>query len=430
METSALHRELGIPARTQVTFELLSELVANTVREQADLDFKRTFYHTKNDKDKNELVKDICAMANSGGGWIICGIAEVDSAAAAVVGVNLEVTSETNVHQLLQNRIDPPLTVDIRVYQSTDREKALVGIRVPASANKPHLMRTRESKDTRAFQVPVRKGASTVWLDERALRDMYRKSFNLLGQAEDQRAERLDELTARAAEEFPGVALALVLCPDEQLVRKPDKKHLRQLLQDLDLGRFSISQGFSFLQGVETSLSVGDRRYCAKQSINRLRAFIEVDFDGTIAIAIQLAVDEPDMGAQGRLLHANQPDETTQNMVEYALSEAFNFASQLSYSLNPSSDSQLQVCLIPHENAPIVIRSNEGAWSGSLIRPREEATPIKHFRTITRTLQASTSRAKELEVLTELVVEALNQGGIETIRTLQPLQQPDEAPLA
>ena len=92
MASSALHRELRVPSRTQVSYELLSQLVANHVREQADLDFKRTLYHPKNEKEKEELIKDVCAMANSGGGWIICGIAEENSAAADIIGVNLDVT--------------------------------------------------------------------------------------------------------------------------------------------------------------------------------------------------------------------------------------------------------------------------------------------------------------------------------------------------
>lgn len=92
-----------------MSFELLDDLVTKALREQADLDFKKTLYPPKNDKDKKELVKDVCAMANSSGGWIICGIDEKNSAAADVVGVVLETTSETDVHQILELRIDPPL---------------------------------------------------------------------------------------------------------------------------------------------------------------------------------------------------------------------------------------------------------------------------------------------------------------------------------
>ncbi|WP_321779943.1 ATP-binding protein [Schaalia cardiffensis] len=141
MATSALHRELGVPARTTVNYDLLCKLVEYGVREQSDLDFKQELYHPKNEKQKQELVKDVCAMANTGGGWIICGIAEDDSVAANVIGVNLEKTSETDVHQMLENRLDPPVTVDIRVYESADGEKTLVAIRIPDSPEQPHLAR-------------------------------------------------------------------------------------------------------------------------------------------------------------------------------------------------------------------------------------------------------------------------------------------------
>lgn len=427
MATSALHRELGVPTRTPVSFDLLAELVDKGVREQADLDFKQTLYHPKNDKDKRELVKDVCAMANTGGGWIICGIAENDSAAAEVIGVELEVTTETDIHQMLEYRIDPPLTVDIRVYQSEDREKKLVTIRVPDSSNKPHLMRDRASKDTRAFQVPARKGPSTVWLDERALRNMYRESFTIRDQVEDQRNHRIDKLSDKAAAEFPGMALVFILSPHDPLPGRLDKQGVQQLLREIDLDKFAIKQGYSSLRDISIPLSVGDRRYVGKQQAVRRHAFIEIGFDGTIGIGIQLSVDEPDMDDQARLLYANQPDETTQNEVEYALIEAFNCASQLSNSLNPASDSELHVRLVPYGEEPIIIRRNEGGWAGSLIRPRDESTPIKNFRTVSHTLQASPAPAEECEILTDLVTEVLNQGGIETIRLLQPLQQHEEA---
>ncbi|MDV6239653.1 ATP-binding protein [Trueperella bernardiae] len=428
MATSALHRELGEPASTPVTYDLLCKLVEYGVREQADLDFKQELYHPRNEKQKQELVKDVCAMANTGGGWIICGIAEKDSAAATVIGVDLENTSETDVHQMLENRLDPPVTVGIRVYESVDREKTLVSIRIPNSPEKPHLARVSKSEgqelvDTRAFRVPRRKGASTVWLDERAIRTMYREAFSISKEARDLRIHRLDELATKAAEEFPGVALALVLSPHDPLSGRLDKQEVQKLLQEIDSARFAQSQGYSNLRGIFGALTVGDRRYTGKQSSNHNHALIEIDFDGTIAIAIQLAVDEPNPDHRARGLYTNQPDETTQNEIEYALVEAFNCASQLSNSLNPTSDSELHVRLVPYGVEPIIIRRNEGAWAGNLIRPRDESTPIKNFRTVSHPLPASPTSAEEQEILTDLVTEVLNQGGIETIHLLQPLQQ-------
>lgn len=340
-----------------MTYELLCKLAEHGVREQSDLDFKQTLYHPKNEKDKRELVKDVCTMANSGGGWIICGIAEDDSAAARATGVNLAITSETDVHQLLESRLDPPVTVDIRVYESANRDTTLVAIRVPDSPNKPHLVRAtktdgQELVDTRTFRVPIRKGASTVWLDERAIRSLYRRSLSIAEETEALKISRLEELAAKAADEFPGVALALVLSPHEQLSGRLNKQEVQKLLQEVDSDRFTLNQGYSSLHGISGSLIVGDHRYIGKQASNRRHALIEIGFDGTIAIAIQLAVDEPELDYQARNLYATQPDETTQNEVEYALIEAFNCASQLSNLLNPVSDSELHARLVPHGEAP------------------------------------------------------------------------------
>ena len=160
----------------------------------------------------------------------------------------------------------------------------------------------------------------------------------------------------------------------------------------------------------------------------RFHAFMEVGYDGTIAVAIQLAVNEPEMDDQERMLHANLPDEANQNDVEYALIVAFNFATQLENSLNPSSDSQLQARIVAHENDPIIIRKNEGGWAGSFLRPREESTPIKIFRTITQVFHAGSSDAEDHEALIDLILEVMNQAGIETIHILQQLQEPEETP--
>lgn len=223
MVTSALHRELGIPARTSLTFDVLSSLVSKRVREQADLDFKQKLYPLKNEKDKKELAKDVCAMANGGGGWNVCDTAEKDSAATEIVGVDIDITNETDIHQMPENRTDPPVAIDICVYQDATRDKNLVAIRVPDSADKPHLMKIGDLKDTRTFQVPIRKGPSTVWLDERSLRSFYRESFILANHSEEQINRRLDDLTAKAVDEFPGLALVLLLSPQEPLVGKLDK---------------------------------------------------------------------------------------------------------------------------------------------------------------------------------------------------------------
>lgn len=84
--------------------------------------------------------------------------------------------------------------------------------------------------------------------------------------------------------------------------------------------------------------------------------------------------------------------------------------------------------IVAHKNNPIIIRKNEGSWTGSLLLPREESTPIKHFRTVSYTIQAGSTSKEEHEILTDIILEVVNQGGIETIHILQPLPELDETP--
>ena len=317
-------------------------------------------------------------------------------------------------------------TLDIRVYAHENEDKTLVAIRVPDSSNKPHLMHTAESKDTKALQVPVRKGSSTVWLNERGLRDLYRAAFDLGGEQERKQTQLLDELASKAKEEFPGIALVLVLTPDTPLMGRLEKRSISQFLEQINLERFTFSQGYSFLGDIRYSLSIGDRRYIGTQKSNRLHAFVEVGFDGTIGVAIQLSVEGVSRKDSEDLLYTNQRDETTQMEIEKAIIEAFNCTSQLSCFLNPTSDTELQLSLVSRHDEPIIIRKNEGSWPGSLLRPREESKPIHRFRTITYPLQTSPTIAEQHEVLTNLILDTLNQGGIETLRVLKTLQESEE----
>ena len=83
---------------------------------------------------------------------------------------------------------------------------------------------------------------------------------------------------------------------------------------------------------------------------------------------------------------------------------------------------------VVNECAPLYICKNEGSWAGSLLRPRNGFAPIKHFRTVQHEPEASPSTAQEYETLTELILETLNQAGIETLRALQPLAESDDTP--
>lgn len=68
----------------QVNAQYLQQLCDDKCPESETLDFKRDL-PGNSDKDKHELLKDICALANAGGGDLVYCVDEIDGVAASIV---------------------------------------------------------------------------------------------------------------------------------------------------------------------------------------------------------------------------------------------------------------------------------------------------------------------------------------------------------
>lgn len=79
MTFTPLHRSLGL-APSELTDKLVDQAVAAGVTESYDLDWKSQRPPAKN-LTESEVLKDIAAMANSGGGMIVYGVTEKQKAA-------------------------------------------------------------------------------------------------------------------------------------------------------------------------------------------------------------------------------------------------------------------------------------------------------------------------------------------------------------
>ncbi|MEJ3405855.1 ATP-binding protein [Rathayibacter sp. YIM 133350] len=164
-----LHRALGV-APGPITPEMLDTAVAQHLRESRDLDWKRQPAQGVGWKD--EVAKDIAAMANSGGGLIVYGIHEDGDAGAACRFAVLEFPTEQQVRQLAWSAVQPPVA-GVVVHEIAAHMPAFA-IEVPASLTSPHFVTREVAKGNFYLGAPTRNGSHTFWLDERQIESAYR----------------------------------------------------------------------------------------------------------------------------------------------------------------------------------------------------------------------------------------------------------------
>jgi hypothetical protein len=169
-----IHRVLG-EAPGPLTWQMIEQLVEQQVEEAADLDFKQILPNGKGEW-RDETAKDLAAMANSGGGVVVYGVAEQRGrgTAKSIERVELKESDVRSLTQVAYNLVHPPL-MDIRPVKIVDPQRPELGVLaivVPPSAEVPHMYWRRE-----AFLAPVRHGADTQWMDERQIEHAYRERF-------------------------------------------------------------------------------------------------------------------------------------------------------------------------------------------------------------------------------------------------------------
>lgn len=161
-------------------------------QESRSLDFKREL-PAKDDRGRQEFLKDVCAFANSEGGDIIFGIMEIDGGARAIAPIATE-ESDTAIRrlgQVLDAGIEPRIHgVRFRALKFRDGTYALL-LRVPASFDGPHRFTINN-----ASRFVVRSDTHTSDLTYEQLRMAFDRTASLAERARNFRAYRLQEIKA------------------------------------------------------------------------------------------------------------------------------------------------------------------------------------------------------------------------------------------
>lgn len=231
---TAVHRALGLPPGP-LTDAMLDEAVAAGVSETDDLDWKSQLPPVNN-LSQTDVPKDIAAMANSGGGMIVYGVAENQKAATGRrhTGEFTE-NHERTYHKVAITAITPPI-FGLQVQRLGTNPHA-VAVFVPASVDGPHLIYRNEY-----FGAPRRNNADTEWMKEREIEAAYRARF-------DERRRSNDALNALYAETAAGrdtdhrawlIAVAHPRVPD--VLARPNHDEAREIFEQASNVSLSYSR--------------------------------------------------------------------------------------------------------------------------------------------------------------------------------------------
>ncbi len=289
-----LHAALNLP-KGPLTFEHIQTAVAAGVHEGADLDWKQEL---PGRGGVPETSKDIAAMANSGGGVIVYGVAETSGRAESI---NLVSTQESDravvlsaaaaVRPIVQGMDLVPLA------SSADASTGVVVAIVPGSSNAPHLV-----GEGSRLGVPARNGATTIWLDERAIERAYSERFNLRASRLDLLSSMVNDLGDRLSTNNGETWLVGVATPLSPLSR-PSELSRNEAHEILTLGNrrsaSMIREGLTLTGTLgdvgrrPDALRVGRRRWIAETIYVRNpddrsdEAHAEIHHDGSVGLAMK-----------------------------------------------------------------------------------------------------------------------------------------------
>lgn len=319
-----LHAALNLP-KGPLTYEHIVGAAAAGVGEGADLDWKQEL--PKRGK-VDETTKDIAAMANSGGGVIVYGVAEASGVAEEINVVSLLEADRAII--LAAAAAARPIVQGMALVPLASSDGAQTGVVVaivPGSSNAPHMV-----GEGSRFGVPARNGATTIWLDERAIERAYSERFNLRASRYELLSSMVGDLRDRLSLNVGETWLVGAATPLSPLSR-PGELSRGEAHEILTLGRkrsasmlkeeLNMSGDLREVGRSAELLRVGRRRWIAEtiyiQNPEDLSdaAHAEIHHDGSIGFAVK--TDQPQDSVRFGRPDVHLPKEDYHQVLEWSV---------------------------------------------------------------------------------------------------------------
>lgn len=423
-----IHRALGLEPGN-LTLELIEKAIEAGLEETADFDMKRVVPDLKADKSKQEVAKDIAAMANSGGGWIIYGVGEgATGIAGSIHPCEWEAKEEQQMLTIAYTKIDPPVIgLDFNKISCGENpdEKYLVLMHIPDSADAPHFARAEKNN----FSAPRRNGPHTNPMTYRDIERGFRERFQR-GAEQEKTLQDYFEQAAEALNPEQGVFLAIAAVPVTPIISADP-------ITSGTASEYSHPQAYSYFmashQGkspkeekIETEFTfiwnLGEHvkgmrqwviRNLPKTTGGKYRKYLHDD--GTLLGAYQLG-GVYNESAPSDQYPVGKPNHCMSRDIEHALIDFFSLLREHAKERRVSGGFRIRVGLVGDSNSPILVRTFEGLIN--ILMDEKYSEPIKRFQPVSTFIDPLAPIEDVLPPLRTLALDIVNQGGIQNLQVI------------
>lgn len=422
-----IHRALGLEPGN-LTMELIEKAIEEGLEETADFDMKRVVPNLKEDKSKQEIAKDIAAMANSGGGWIIYGVGEgASDIAGSIHPCEWTATEEQQMLTIAYTKIDPPVVgLEFnKISCGENSDKKLVLMHIPDSADAPHFARAEKNN----FSAPRRNGPHTKPMTYRDIERGFRERFQR-GVEQEKTLQGYFEQAAEALNPEQGVFLAIAAVPVTPIISADP-------ITSGTASEYSHPQAYSYFiashQGkspkeekIETEFTFiwnlgehvkGMRRWVIRNlqqtTGGKYRKYLHDD--GTLVGAYQLG-GVYNESAPSDQYPVGKPNHCRSKDIESALIDFFSLLREHAKERRVSGGFRIRVGLVGDSNSPILVRTFEGLIN--ILMDEKYSEPINRFQPVSTFIDPLAPIEDVLPPLRTLALDIVNQGGIQNLQVI------------
>lgn len=407
-----IHQALGIEPG-DLSLSLIEQAVEHGVCETGMLDWKANIYDRRKPQWDDEAAKDIAAMANSGGGWIVFGVAEDNKTSGAIdiSPIQWNADIQQRILRVAYARIGPPV-LGLEFFPLPAAGGSVVMMRVPDSPDAPHFAR----KGDVAFVAPRRNGPHTVFMSDREIERGFRERFQQAANRK-QHLQSLFDHASKGLNPEDGVVLVAAASPAEPSgsLEPPSEEDVYRLIREASFPELVYSAN-RLVRWDLGQVRKGLRHWVMRSHRDDRYAFRKYLHDDATVLACYRLGALTDREEARHYYPVGLPNHCMASDIESALIDFIALLRAHAASRQSNAGFQVRVGLVGNPSEPIYIRTTES--NTNFLLPEEYAEPIHRFRLVSTELDPLAPIETVMPVANDLARDLINQGGVKFLKVM------------